>query len=52
MATVAGQVETEPILHAVRDLELGYAQGYALAKPRPLLDADGAVDLPRIRRSA
>jgi diguanylate cyclase (GGDEF)-like protein/PAS domain S-box-containing protein len=36
MQTIAECVESEPVLQKVRALGLDYAQGYAIARPRPL----------------
>jgi diguanylate cyclase (GGDEF)-like protein/PAS domain S-box-containing protein len=46
IATIAEEVESEPVLDHLRKLGIGYAQGHALAAPEPLADADGAVVLP------
>jgi len=52
IATIAEEVENETILRKVRALGVGYAQGHAVAPPLPLTDADGAVTLPCVQRSA
>jgi diguanylate cyclase (GGDEF)-like protein/PAS domain S-box-containing protein len=52
IATIAEQVESKTILEKLRDLGVGYAQGYAVASPAPLADAAGDVAFPCVRRSA
>ncbi len=46
ITTIADEVETEPVLHALRALGVGYAQGQAVAPPTPLAGAEGEVALP------
>ena len=46
IATIAEEVDSEPILNRLRSLGIGYAQGHALAVPEPLADSDGEVALP------
>jgi diguanylate cyclase (GGDEF)-like protein/PAS domain S-box-containing protein len=46
IATIAEEVETEPVLNQLRKLGIGYAQGHALSLPEPLADSDGVVALP------
>jgi Amt family ammonium transporter len=50
--TVAKQVDSEPVLHRLRALGVGYAQGQALTPPVPLTDLDGSVTLPHLLRTA
>jgi diguanylate cyclase (GGDEF)-like protein/PAS domain S-box-containing protein len=50
--TIAEEVDSETILHKVRDLQVRYAQGQALAPPEPLVNPDGEVAIPCFRRSA
>jgi len=51
ITTIAEEVETEPVLHKLRALGVGYAQGHAVAPPEPLADAEGEVALPWLQRS-
>jgi EAL domain-containing protein (putative c-di-GMP-specific phosphodiesterase class I) len=46
IATIAEEVESEPVLNRLRSLGVRYAQGHALAVPEPLADPDGEVTLP------
>jgi diguanylate cyclase (GGDEF)-like protein/PAS domain S-box-containing protein len=46
IATIAEEVDSEPVLDRLRNLGIGYAQGHALALPVPLADTDGEVSLP------
>jgi EAL domain-containing protein (putative c-di-GMP-specific phosphodiesterase class I) len=46
IATIAEEVESEPVLNRLRSLGVGYAQGHALAVPEPLADSEGEVALP------
>jgi diguanylate cyclase (GGDEF)-like protein/PAS domain S-box-containing protein len=46
IATIAEEVESEPVLHRLRSLGVGYAQGHALAVPEPLTNSEGEVALP------
>ena len=50
--TIAEEVDSDTILHKLRDLQVKYAQGDALAPPEPLVDAEGEVAMPCFRRSA
>jgi len=52
IVTIADEVESVAVLQKLRDLGVGYAQGHAVAPPRPLVDADGSLSLPKISRSA
>jgi len=52
IVTIAKEVESETILHKLRVLGVGYAQGHAVAWPAPLVDANGEVALPRVQRPA
>jgi diguanylate cyclase (GGDEF)-like protein/PAS domain S-box-containing protein len=52
IATIAKGVESEAVLQRLRTLGVGYAQGFAVAPPVPLVNAEGAVALPRVERSA
>jgi diguanylate cyclase (GGDEF)-like protein/PAS domain S-box-containing protein len=46
IATIAEEVDSEPVLNRLRALGIGYAQGHALAVPEPLADSEGEVALP------
>ena len=46
IATIAEEVDSEPVLNRLRNLGIGYAQGHALAVPQPLADSEGEVTLP------
>jgi diguanylate cyclase (GGDEF)-like protein/PAS domain S-box-containing protein len=46
IATIAEEVDSEPVLQQLRSLGIGYAQGHAVAFPQPLADPDGGVALP------
>jgi Amt family ammonium transporter len=46
IATIAGEVDSEPILNQLRKLGIGYAQGHAVAGEGPLADAEGELALP------
>ena len=46
IATIAEEVDSEPILNRLRNLGIGYAQGHAVAVPEPLADAEGEVVFP------
>jgi diguanylate cyclase (GGDEF)-like protein/PAS domain S-box-containing protein len=46
IATIAEEVDSEPVLNRLRNLGIGYAQGHALAVPQPLADSEGEVVLP------
>ena len=50
--TIAEEVDNETVLHKLRDLQVRYAQGQALAPPEPLVDPEGEVVIPCVRRSA
>jgi diguanylate cyclase (GGDEF)-like protein/PAS domain S-box-containing protein len=43
IATVAGQVESEPVLSRLRSMGIGYAQGNVVSPPQPLADDDGTA---------
>ncbi len=47
--TVAEFVEKEPILWKLREIGVDYAQGYAIAKPRPLVEMDNVFLLEQLR---
>lgn len=46
LRTVAEFVESERILQRLREIGVDFAQGYAIARPRPLLDAGGRMLYP------
>jgi EAL domain-containing protein (putative c-di-GMP-specific phosphodiesterase class I) len=46
IATIAEEVDTEPVLNRLRTLGIGYAQGHAVAGAEPLADSEGEVVLP------
>ena len=50
--TIAEEVDNEAILPKLRDLQVRYAQGHALAPPEPLVNSEGEVTVPCFRRSA
>jgi diguanylate cyclase (GGDEF)-like protein/PAS domain S-box-containing protein len=50
--TIAEEVDDETILPKLRDLQVRYAQGHALAPPEPLVNSEGEVTVPCFRRSA
>jgi Amt family ammonium transporter len=50
IATIAEEVDSEPILNQLRKLGIGYAQGDAVAVPEPLADVEGQVALPCFQR--
>jgi diguanylate cyclase (GGDEF)-like protein/PAS domain S-box-containing protein len=52
IATIAEEVDSEPILNQLRKLGIGYAQGHAVAVPAPLADTDGEVALPCFQQLA
>lgn len=52
ISTIAKQVGSAPVLHKLRALGIGYAQGRALTPPVPLTDADGRVMMRSLQRSA
>jgi EAL domain-containing protein (putative c-di-GMP-specific phosphodiesterase class I) len=43
IATIAEEVDSEPVLNRLRSLGIKYAQGHALAVPGPLADTEGEV---------
>ncbi len=47
--TVAEFVEKEPILLKLREIGVDYAQGYGIARPRPLIEMDTALFLREMR---
>jgi diguanylate cyclase (GGDEF)-like protein/PAS domain S-box-containing protein len=49
IATIAEEVDSEPVLDRLRTLGIGYAQGHAIALPEPLADAEGEVALPCVQ---
>jgi EAL domain-containing protein (putative c-di-GMP-specific phosphodiesterase class I) len=49
IATIAEEVDSEPVLDRLRSLGIGYAQGHAIALPEPLADAEGEVALPCVQ---
>lgn len=50
--TVVKHVGSEEVLHKVRALGIGYAQGRALIPPIRLTDSEGRMSMPGLRRSA
>jgi len=46
IATIAEEVDSEPVLSRLRSLGIGYAQGRAVAAPEPLADAEGEMVFP------
>ena len=50
--TVAKQVGSEPVLHKLQALGIGFAQGRALTPPVPLTDANGRMVMRSLQRSA
>jgi len=52
ISTIAKQVGSASVLHKLRDLGIGYAQGRALVPPMPLTDASGHVMMEGLQRSA
>ena len=52
ISTIAKQVGSTSVLHKLRDLGIGYAQGRALVPPMPLTNADGHVVMDGLQRSA
>jgi diguanylate cyclase (GGDEF)-like protein/PAS domain S-box-containing protein len=52
IATIADEVDSEPVLERLRNLEIPYAQGHAVAPPAPLEDAEGKANLPCYQPSA
>jgi diguanylate cyclase (GGDEF)-like protein/PAS domain S-box-containing protein len=51
VTTIADEVESETTLERLRALGVEYAQGDAVAPEAPLVDAEGVVAVPCIRRS-
>ena len=52
VTTIAAGVESEMALKKLREMGAEYAQGDVLASPTQLIDTDGEVVLPCVRRSA
>src|SRR5712691_9686855 len=52
IVTIAKEVESETVLQKLRGLGVGYAQGHAVAAPAPLVNANGELALPHVRRPA
>jgi len=52
ISTIAKQVGSASVLHKLRDLGIGFAQGRALVPPMPLTNADGRVLMEDLQRSA
>jgi EAL domain-containing protein (putative c-di-GMP-specific phosphodiesterase class I) len=50
IATIAEEVDSEPVLDRLRNLGIGYAQGPAVAAPEPLADSEGEVVFPCFRQ--
>ena len=46
IATIAEEVDSEPVLNRLRSLGVGYVQGRAVAAPEPLADAEGEMVFP------
>jgi diguanylate cyclase (GGDEF)-like protein/PAS domain S-box-containing protein len=46
IATIAEEVDSEPVLNRLRNLGVGFAQGQAVAVAAPLADSEGEVVLP------
>jgi len=46
IATIAEEVDSEPVLNRLRTLGIGYVQGRAVAAPEPLADAEGEMAFP------
>jgi len=46
IATIAEEVDSEPVLNRLRNLGIGYAQGRAVAAPEPLADSEGEMAFP------
>jgi diguanylate cyclase (GGDEF)-like protein/PAS domain S-box-containing protein len=52
LTTIAEDVESDSCLEKLRELEVAYAQGHAVASPEPLVDNDGELALPCFERWA
>jgi Amt family ammonium transporter len=52
LTTIAEDVESDSCLEKLRELDVAYAQGHALASPEPLVDNDGELVLPCFERWA
>ena len=52
ISTIAKQVGNRHVLHKLRALGIGYAQGCALTPPAPLTDSDGRLMMESRQRSA
>lgn len=52
IVTIAKQVGSERVLHKLRALGVGYAQGRALTPPVPLTDSEGRIVIPSLQQSA
>jgi diguanylate cyclase (GGDEF)-like protein/PAS domain S-box-containing protein len=52
ISTIAKQVGSASVLHKLRALGIGYAQGRALVPPMPLTNADGHAVMEGLQRSA
>ena len=52
LTTIAEDVESDSCLERLRELEVAYAQGHAVASPEPLVDNDGELVLPCFERWA
>ena len=52
ISTIAKQVGSEPVLHRLRQLGVGYAQGRALTPPMPITDPDGRLMLQNVLPAA
>ncbi|HEY5940381.1 MAG TPA: EAL domain-containing protein, partial [Gemmatimonadales bacterium] len=46
IATIAEEVDSEPVLNHLRTMGIGYAQGRAVAVPEPLANAEGEMVFP------
>lgn len=52
ITTIAEDVESDSSLEKLRELEVAYAQGHAVAAPEPLVDNNGELVLPCFQHSA
>ena len=52
ISTIAKQVGNRHVLHKLRALGIGYAQGRALTPPGPLTDTEGRLMMQSLQRSA